>query len=112
MKPIIAGKYRHRIVIKNAAGDGMSDTFGRRLGTGSTVATVWAEKQDWTGDESDEQGRETASVITKWRTRYRADITTEMTVTHGSDVYNILSVMDYDGTKREILLNCRKVVSA
>jgi len=109
-KTINAGKYRHRIVIKAAAGDGTRDSFGRRKGTGATVATVWAEKQDWSGDENDENGRETASVITKWRTRYRSDVTSEMTVTHGADVYNILSVMDFDGMKREILLTCRKVI--
>lgn len=109
-KVINAGKYRHRVTISAAAGDATRDSFGRRKGSGSTVATVWAEKQDWSGDENKENGRETASVVTKWRTRYRTDVQSEMTLTHGSDVYDVLSVMDFDGMKREIVLTCRKVV--
>lgn len=104
------GKYRHRIVIKAAAGDATRDAFGRRKGTGSTVATVWAEKQDWAGDETAEKGRETASVLAKFRIRYRTDIDTSMTIEFNSEVYDILSVMDFDGTKRESLLTTRKVV--
>ncbi len=109
MKAIIAGKYRHRITIKAAADDTTRDTFGRRRADDVTVATVWAEKQDWAGDETTENGREAASVVTKFRTRYRTDIASEMSIEHGTDVYDILSVMDFDGTKRELLLTCRKV---
>lgn len=104
------GKYRHRVTITNPASDTTRDAFGRRKGSGTTVATVWAEKQDWAGDETTENGRETASVITKWRIRYRTDIASKMVLTHGSDVYDILSVMDFDGTKRELLLTTRKVI--
>lgn len=111
-KAINAGKYRHQIVIKAAAADSSRDTYGRRKGTGSTVATVWAEKQDWSGDESTENGRETATVTTKWIIRHRTDLSSGMTVTHGAVVYDILSILDFDGTGRELVLNCRKVVDS
>ena len=105
-----AGKYRHRITVTNATLDSSRDTFGRRKGTGNTVCTVWAERQDWQGDESAQGKREFASVITKWKLRYRTDITPEMQITEGADTYNILSVLDFDGTKRELLITSRKVL--
>lgn len=106
------GKYRHRIVIKAAPTDSSRDSYGSRKGTGSTVATLWAEKTDWGGDETTEKGRETAAVQTKFRIRYRTDLNTSMTVEFESQVYDILAVMDFDGTKRETLLTTRKVVDA
>lgn len=102
------GKYRHRITIKNPPTDATRDTFGRRKGTGTTVCTVWAEKQDWQGDESTENKRESASVTTKWKIRYRTDLTPAMKIYFGGEVYDLLSVLDFDGTKRELVLTSRK----
>ena len=109
--PVQAGKYRHRITIKNPPTDTARNAFGERVGTGTTVATVWAEKQDWSGSELNEGGRETASVVTKWRIRYRTDVLPKMQVIHGSDTYDIQNVLDFDGVKRELVLETRKVVS-
>lgn len=109
--PIQAGKYNHRITIRTVPSDTTRDTFGERVGTGATVATVWANKQDWGGSEVNETGKQTATVTTKWRIRYRTDVLPKMQVVHGSDVYNILTVLDFDGRKRELVLECRRVVS-
>jgi SPP1 family predicted phage head-tail adaptor len=105
-----AGKYRHTITIKAAPLDSSRDTFGRRTGTGATVASVWAEKQDWQGSESVEGGRDAASVTTKFKIRYRTDLKPEMRIYHGADVYQIDSLLDFDGKLRELVLNCRRVV--
>ena len=108
---INAGKYRHQITIRNPAAETSRDEFGGRKGSGPTVATVFAEKQDWSGAELNEANRETATVTTKWKTRYRTDILPKMQIVHGSDVYDISNVLDFDGTKRELVLESRKVVS-
>ncbi len=108
--PINPAKYRHRITIRNAPSDSSRDSFGGRKGVGSTVAIVWAEKQDWSGSEVAEIGRETAVVTTKFKIRWRSDIIPTMQVVHGSDVYDIQSVLDFDGTKHELVLECRKVI--
>ncbi len=107
-----AGKYRYRIEIRNAPADTARDGFGRRKGTGTTLATVWAEKQDWAGDETAEGKRETASVIVKWKIRYRTGVSSEMRILHGADVYEILSILDFDGRRRELVLTSRKVIDA
>lgn len=106
-----AAKYRHRITIKNPADDSTRDTFGRRIGVGSTVATVWAERQDWQGDETVANNREVGVVTTKWKIRYRADVASKMLIYEGSVQYEILSVLDFDGTKRELLISSRKVTN-
>lgn len=111
-KPIQAGKYRHRITIRNAPLDSSRDSFGGRKGVGTDVAIdVFAEKQDWQGNEGTEGKREIASVTTKWMIRYRTDVTPEMQIVHGADVYNILSVLDFDGRKRELVLASRRIDS-
>lgn len=110
MAKINAGKYRHRITIRNAPTDSSRNTFGERTGTGTTVATVWAEKTDWNGSEVDEMGRETPVLVARWKTRYRSDVTAAMQIVHGSDVYEITSPpLDFDGTRREIVIEARKV---
>ena len=109
-KMINAGKYRHPITVRNPALDSSRDAFGGRKGTGTTVCTTFAEKQDWTGVELNEANRETAMVTTKWRTRYRTTILPKMQIVHGSDVYEILNVLDFDGTKRELVIETKKVI--
>lgn len=110
--PINPAKYRHKIIIRNAPTDATRNTFGERVGVGATVATIWAEKQDWSGTEVNEAGRETPAVTTKWRIRYRADILPKMQIVHGSDVYEITAPpMDFDGRRRELVIESRKVVA-
>lgn len=105
------GRYRHLITIRNPATDASQDSFGGRKGIGTTVATVRAEKQDWTGLELNEANRETASITTKWKTRYRTDIQSKMQIVFGAEVYEILNVLDFDGTKHELVIESRKVVA-
>jgi head-tail adaptor len=50
-------------------------------------------------------------VTTRWKTRYRTDVLPKMQIVHGEDVYNIMSVLDFDGTQRELTIESRKVVS-
>jgi SPP1 family predicted phage head-tail adaptor len=109
-KWIDPAKYRHQVTIRDQR-PAARDSFGERVGPGLTVATVWAEKSDWGGSEISETGRETASVLTKFVIRYRTDILPDMEVVLGSDVYMIGGVLDYDGLKRELVLNCTRVVS-
>jgi SPP1 family predicted phage head-tail adaptor len=108
-KMVNAGKYTHEITIRNPSTS--RDAMGGVYGTGTTLATVWAEKQDWTGSEANENGQDTTTLRTKFIIRYRADVLPKMQVVHGSDVYDIEVVMEYDGTKRETTLECRKIAT-
>lgn len=103
------GKYRQRITIRQAPSDATRDTFGRRKGAGATVCTVWAEKQDWQSSETTQNGREVTNLSTKWKIRYRTDVSTEMEIVHGSAVYRITGVLDFDGRRRELVLTSEQV---
>ncbi len=105
------GLKRHRISIYRAGGDASRDSYGRRLKKGELLAEIWAEKQDWSGTETKEGGKETPSVTTRFIIRYRDDLTPAMIVEEGGDSYDIESVLDLDGTMRDLTLNCRKVAA-
>jgi SPP1 family predicted phage head-tail adaptor len=109
-KPINAGKYRHRITIARGPGDESRTDYGNREGSGAPVAKVWAEKQDWTGREGDELGREYGEVTTRFYTRYRNNVDNTMRVICDGQTYEILAVLDMDGRRRELVLFCRKVL--
>ena len=104
-----AGRYRHRITIRQPAAT--RDDTGAVIGTGATLDTVWAAKEDWSGSESRENGHETARKTTKFFIRYRTDVLVNMQVVHGTDVYDIESVLDFDGKTRELVLECKRVTS-
>jgi SPP1 family predicted phage head-tail adaptor len=108
---INAGKYRHQITVRQVGGDSTRDSFGGRRGVGATVCTIWAEKQDWTGMEVNEANRETASITTKWKTRYRTDLLPKMQIVFESEVYEIINILDFDGTRRELVIESKKVIS-
>lgn len=107
---INAGKYRHRVTIKIPPGDSSRDGAGRRKKQpAATLAEIFAERQEWSESEVDELGRETPVMIVKWRTRYRADITPAMILEHDDQQFELLSVLDFDGTRRELVLESKRI---
>lgn len=102
-------KYRWQVVIRRAETDATRNAFGERTTDGTVLATVWAERQDWSGRESLVDGQETPIVYTRWIMRWRNDVTADMTVECGGEVWKIESVMDRNGDKREITLMAHKV---
>ena len=108
-KVINPGKYRYQVTIRDAF-TASRNTFGERVTDGAVIATVWAEKQDWGGNEVPDFDRETANVFTKFIIRFRTDILPKQVVVLGSVIYQINSVLDFDGTKRELVLMCQRVV--
>jgi SPP1 family predicted phage head-tail adaptor len=108
-KVINAGKYRHRVTLKQAPPITTRNDYGERTQSGATIATVWAEKQDWAGNESDEFGRETAQTTVKWLIRWRADIEPSCQLVFAGETYDIEAALDYTGTRRELVLICKKV---
>ncbi len=107
-KVINPAKYRHYVVIRDGASDGTRNEFYERTGTGTVVASVWAEKQDWSGREIIEGLRETPMVYTKFVIRWRSDVSSDMTVEYGGDIFRIDSVLDLNGTYKELVLFCKR----
>ena len=108
-KVINPGKYKYKVVIRDAF-TASRNSFGEQVTDGAVIGTVWAEKQDWSGNEVPDFERETANVFTKFIIRFRTDVLPKQVVLLNGLVYQINSVLDFDGTKRELVLMCQRVV--
>lgn len=111
--PINAGKYRHRLVICAAPDDAQRNDYGERTGSGPVVAEVYAAKEDWGARELAELGHEVAELSTRFKIRYRLGVMAGMVVRcEGLDYAIDGPPMDFDGTRRELVLVCRRVKHA
>jgi len=102
-----AGKYRHRITIRNAPTDASRDSFGGRTGVGTTQATVWAKRVEIGSAEYVSGEKESAQNRAEFVIRYRTDITEAREVIDAvGKVFDIVGVLDRKGTLKETQLNC------
>lgn len=99
-----AGTLDRRLTIK-APVDGQ-DSMGGPTVTYTTLATVWAEKQDKGGREFMAAQQVNAEVTTQFRIRYRSDVTPEHRVTCDGLDFDILYVNEV-GRRDGLLLMCR-----
>jgi len=108
-KAINAGKYRYRVTLQRPPTDAQRSDYGNRTGAATVIDTVWAAKEDWTAREGDEFGREYGETTTRFKIRFRTDVDSTLQVVCGSHTYEILGVLDFDGSQRELMLMCKRV---
>lgn len=92
-----------RVVIQSSAettGDG-----GGLEQTWSTVATVWAGKEDSKGREFFAANQEIAERATRFRIRYRSGVTEKMRVSLDGRTYDIESIEEI-GRREGLWLYC------
>lgn len=63
------------------------------------IDTVWAKKFDLPGNELVADDRITYVQKTIWTIRYRSDITVEMRLVYNGKIYEILSIIENDGSR-------------
>lgn len=68
------------------------DSYGQPLETWSTLATVWAAKEDDRGREFFAAQQVQAFAPTRFRIRYRSDVTAGHRVSYGGQVYDVRAV--------------------
>jgi SPP1 family predicted phage head-tail adaptor len=100
-----AGRLDRRVTIQRQ--EQTQDAYGQPVETWTDVATVWAEVRDITGKEFVSAQATQNAVQTKITIRHRAGIVPAMRAVHGSDTYNIESVLGQD--KISLLLMCSRV---
>lgn len=71
-----------------------------------TVCQPYAKKEDLSGRELFAAQAAQSEVTTRFRIRYRTGITAKMRVLCGGVIYNIVAVLDREGSKRELQLMC------
>lgn len=69
------------------------DTFGQPTPSWSTLATVWAAKEDDRGREYFAAQQLQAVAPTRFRIRFRADVTPSHRVSYGGQVFDIRAVV-------------------
>jgi len=100
-----AGELRHRVIIQQKYVT--QDAEGITTESWADIATVWAAIEPLRGREFFDAAAVNAEVTTRIRIRYRSGIVPAMRVVYGSQVYEIESVIDVGGRRRELELLCK-----
>lgn len=87
-----AGRLDRRIRIEEATTS--ADSFGQPLETWALVAEVWAELAPLKGGERWMAQQVTAETTTRFRIRYRDDVTEKMRIVYDGAEYDIASVTE------------------
>ncbi len=101
------GDLNTRITIQQSAET--QSASGAVTAAWSTLATVWAERNDLTGREYLQAQQAGSEITTQFRIRWRSDVTAKMQVVHGSATYSIEALFDREGRRRELFLICKAV---
>lgn len=107
MKPIEAGKLRHRGTIQQKTET--PDSYGELIETWTTLATVWCSVEPISGREFFAAQQVQAEVSARIRIRYRPGITPLMRIKVHNTTYEIVSVIDFEYRHRELQLMCKVV---
>lgn len=105
-----AGRLRHPLVIQQKSVT--RDDHGGEVVTWTTFASVWGECRPLRGREFAALRAAQAEISTRFVIRYVAGVTPAMRVQNGSDVHDILEVIDVNGRHKELELMCRGVAQA
>jgi SPP1 family predicted phage head-tail adaptor len=84
-----------------------SDEIGQPVTTWAPVFSTWAAVEPLVGREWLASSGAQSEVSTRIRLRYRPGVTSADRVTHEGREYEIVSVIDYKSSHRELVLMCR-----
>lgn len=97
-----AGKLRHLITIEEPTES--QNEYGEPVESWATFAQLWASRGDLAGREYFAAQQTQAEVTTRFRLRYVDGITAKMRVSSDGVLYQINSVQDPDGRRRELII--------
>jgi len=93
--------FLHKTTIKNE--------YGEPEDTWDIFISTWASKEPLLGNEYFNALTANTRVDAKFNCRYIPDITNNMRIRHGDEVYEILSAINVKSLNRELLCYCRLV---
>jgi len=102
------GDYRHKITFLERSNG--FDEYGEPVDEWKEYKTTHASKEPLLGNEFFSALSKDSNVDVKFNMRYKRDITSEMRIRHGSDVYEIIGPpIDVKSMHKELLCYCRMV---
>lgn len=105
-----AGRLRHRIQIKTPVE--ARNSYGERIVTWSTLATVWASVEPLRGREFLDAEQVQAEISHRVRMRYYPGILPNYRVVFGGRVLEIQAVINVNERNREMQLMCKEMPDA
>jgi SPP1 family predicted phage head-tail adaptor len=82
------------------------DTYGQRVKSFSTLATVWSKVVERIGSESENGDMISSTKKVEFTIRFRTDINEEMRIVYNNEVYKILTIQNDDARKAYLRLVC------
>lgn len=102
---MLAQRLRYLVALQSQATS--LDAYGGNVGTWSTYAQVWAAIEPISGTETLKAGQNVAQQMTRIVIRYRADVTAQHQIVHGSKIYRIVAPpTDRDTAHRWLEIMC------
>lgn len=92
LRPLDAGRLDRRVALLRRTT--AQNAYGEQVPTWTEFATVWAEKLDVIGREYFAAQQTQAGATTRWRMRYRSDLTELDRLSHGGVLYDIRNVAE------------------
>jgi SPP1 family predicted phage head-tail adaptor len=100
-----AGRLRHRVTFQRRATT--LNAYGETVGSWQDVATgVPADVVPVSGRERIASGQNLSTTAVRVWVRHREDITTDMRIVHGGQVYAIESAIAADGRRERLEILC------
>ena len=98
---------RHRITLLKYAT--VKDEEGIQTKKWVPFKTIWASRQNLHGREFFAAQQVNSSASVKFKTRYIKDITNDMRIQHGDDIFNIVYIDNIKNLNREVEFLCELV---
>ncbi|MDR6883117.1 phage head closure protein [Bacillus sp. 3255] len=105
---INAGKLKQTITIKTLKPG--RNSYGESNNEWIDILTIRASKEPLLGKEYFSAAAVQSLVEVKFRTRYQPGMNNTMRIQHGTEVYEILSVINVQSLNRELLFYCKLVI--
>lgn len=100
------GKLRHRIIIQTQRN--RPSEYGAVVAEWHDLHTAWAEVKPISGREYFSAQQVQSEVTTQIWIRYRDGIEPTMRVAHKGKLYEIVSVLNYQGLNKALQLMCKE----
>ncbi len=104
------GELRYRVTIEQ--NNGSADGGGGMADSWATVATVWAQIEQFQSSASAHAGRAAERFSMRATIRHRTDISAGMRLTHDGEIYRIRAASDPEQRGRYLSLSCEREAGA
>ena len=105
--PLQIGKLRHRLALQSPTPT--QAEAGEVVNAYGTDSTVWGSLRPLTGREQESAHQISEEINYRAIIRYHATIATEWRISHDSETYEIVSILNYNEVDAYLILELKKL---